>query len=767
MAGIMYLGNQMVTPVIIQGGVDTNKYDVLPYITFYGKDYVDFSDREKALTSEYNLIPAADPSKDYFGFGDKATIEDFSASSMNDVLHFNKFNGYDYYYYYADTENIKKVGTIDEYIFNGFVLSDIDRFTIKAKRVILNNNGSSTGTGAYDNPLVFQVGSLNVDNYYFDEDSSAGIVMDNTYIEVTQNINSKTLEFYKLEGTLGFFVRDGRLATYSFTLKSTEDFSGLTFLENNFYNVTIEDREDENYYYKDITLTPKTRSELITSGYSENEADALLDLFGEDFIDVVKTYEGKPAGREAYVNDDYEVIPLYYLYDITGNIKPTLIELAQKESILKTKSILSGNFGVGLNGSVTKVGTCYPVVKKENGEKGFVDITDGSFYPFVSVPNTITFNTNYEGCTFSYEIDGSPISETSNVVSVPAGSVLSYSITKPQEGDVKYSTVTGSIESYKDETINISLLRTYRITIATNYSGCSFYFNNVLSATNYSDIFEGTEVTCKVTKPSEGDIDYSTETQKITVSQDQTVTLNLLRTYSITISGITGEGYLWEKDDGTIQPSAGEWSITNPYYDWENITFEYIRYGKLPEGNTYYEYKEVVSNLLNNMDRTVPVGEIKSFTATGDYSRPNLTANGTLWSDPLAVDGAAYSSSYPAWKAFDGNASTYWRTASSSATLTITSQKPLVLSSMTFTFNSTSTTPSFVSVYGLVKNQDNTVSSMFLKKQGQTYGNTTITVDLQYKPQGFYGYAVTFERSSGTCYVKEVAMVGKELQENT
>jgi len=390
MAGVMYLGSQMVSPVIVQGGgIDTSNYDFIPYIEFNGNSYVDFGDKEKALSSDYCLIPHYDLNMGSFGMGDKATIHNFSATSPSNGILCNVFNGYpnDSYYAWLD-EGVTSVETTDEYRFEGFMLLGVEDFVLKANRVIIDNLTDTTGkTYIGQNTQTFQIGSLNLDGYDYNTSSNASLVLNNTYLEVTEDTNNKVFQFYKLEGTLGFFVKAGGLSTYTFTIKTTGDFSDLTFLDNNFYNVSITSRQEGGYYYKDITLTPRTKSELISLGYTEDEADALLALFDETFVDVSKTYEQKGSGIATYYEEDDEYIslPLYILSNISGSLKPTLIEMAQKESISKTQDVLAGNFGVNLLGYITKIGTCFPVIKKDTNTKGFLDIVDGSFYPFVNV----------------------------------------------------------------------------------------------------------------------------------------------------------------------------------------------------------------------------------------------------------------------------------------------------------------------------------------------------------------------------------------------
>jgi len=777
MAGVMYLGNQMVSPVIIQGGgIDPNKYESLPYISFYGKDYIDFKDKEKALNLDYSLLPIYKIDRRYRYFGDKVTLNCFDTSSS----HFTEIDSVNGFGAINSTQvffegDYNTAGTLEEFVLEGLIGFGAENLFIRAKRIIIDNTKIGEqdfgGVAFIQYSTRIKADSLNLDNYiYLEEYSDGSCIMDNTYLEVTENLNNKVLDFYKLEGSLGFFVRTGDLSTFTFTIKTTEDFSNLGFLNNNFYNISIVDREDGSYYYKDITIAPKDKVELVSMGYTESEADSLLALFTEPFTDVNKNYTEKPSSllsRQPKVYDNALFAPFYYLSNVIGNIKPTLIELAQKSTLENVKRVLSGNGCVGLLGNITKIGSCYPVIKKDTNTKGFIDTEDGTFYPFVKVPFIIIFNTNYENCIFSYEIDGVPVNESSNIIEVPGGSTLTYTITKAQEGEVKYNTVSGTITPFEDQRINVNLLRTYKLSVITNYDNCNYsYYNSTKGeylpdTTPYVYVFSGDQIRIKVTKEAVDNIQFSTETEYVTVTEDITVEINLNRTYTITFDGYQEDISVWYKKT-TYRDDR---KITSPtYVSWGNDSYEYFRASKTPNNGIYYNYQELASNYTITSDATLQIDNFKEFRELGTFVRPNLTANGTLWVDNFAVDAPAYSTNYQAWKAFDGNSSTYWRTASNNDTLTITLKKPVALSSMTFTFNSVSTSGG-VSIYGLVKNQDGTVSSLFLASELQPYSATQITVDLSEKPCAFYGYSIAFNKSSGTCYVKEITMVGKELEE--
>lgn len=102
------------------------------------------------------------------------------------------------------------------------------------------------------------------------------------------------------------------------------------------------------------------------------------------------------------------------------------------------------------------------------------------------------------------------------------------------------------------------------------------------------------------------------------------------------------------------------------------------------------------------------------------YTRPNLTANGTVGSGDFAVTGSsAYSTATTYFKAMDGDSSTYWRPNANSATYTMYCSKPLRMTYITANFTGTSYVTEIVNVQGSSDNS-NWTTITFSKQSSST-----------------------------------------------
>ena len=166
-------------------------------------------------------------------------------------------------------------------------------------------------------------------------------------------------------------------------------------------------------------------------------------------------------------------------------------------------------------------------------------------------------------------------------------------------------------------------------------------------------------------------------------------------------------------------------------------------------------YKKVIDSVIfNNSDITENITMI--YDPWVDWTRPNLTANGTLGGDSFAVSATRYSTRY-AYYAVDSSTSTYWR-PSSTGTVEYTLYNPnlLKITQMVFTYTGTSYRASTVTVQGSNDNTNwETVTSSYS-------GTTTGTLDMSSNTKGYKYYKLSLVTYSSAIRMSNMEITAQE-----
>lgn len=178
--------------------------------------------------------------------------------------------------------------------------------------------------------------------------------------------------------------------------------------------------------------------------------------------------------------------------------------------------------------------------------------------------------------------------------------------------------------------------------------------------------------------------------QNITVSDDEVIDIELdmnSTTQKITLStGVAGLDVCFKINGLSFK---GQADGKGNYFINTNVVGKEIYYF-INGGNTYTDVEDVIIPTGQNM--TIPVS-IKQATIS-QFTRPNLTSNGTLGGDSFAV-GATNSVGSQPYQTMDGTSNYWWASSSSNDdidTLTFYNPKPIKLSELNITYWSDSTT---------------------------------------------------------------------------
>lgn len=170
-------------------------------------------------------------------------------------------------------------------------------------------------------------------------------------------------------------------------------------------------------------------------------------------------------------------------------------------------------------------------------------------------------------------------------------------------------------------------------------------------------------------------------TRDVSVNLNQTSNKITLNTG---ISGLEVSFILNGCTFSAVEETSGNYSIN--YIGESGKTISYFVNG----GNNYLDASGTITTTGSNISQSVslPAATVSTFT------RPNLTANGTLGGDAFAVSesGSVSPSGYPAYYAVDSSTSNYWWASANINYFTIYNPDPLKISSIVITYISSSTT---------------------------------------------------------------------------
>lgn len=141
-----------------------------------------------------------------------------------------------------------------------------------------------------------------------------------------------------------------------------------------------------------------------------------------------------------------------------------------------------------------------------------------------------------------------------------------------------------------------------------------------------------------------------------------------------------------------------------------------------------------------------------------DFTRPNLSSNGTIGGDSFAVLNKDNTSDANVYKAFDGDTSTYWQVSNGGlVTLEFYNPVPFRIGTITASYTSSSyKISSFGAVFG-----SNDESGGWKQIAGSSYSGTNETYFFPSSGQGFYKYYYAIMFGSNTARIKEFGIEGK------
>lgn len=246
-------------------------------------------------------------------------------------------------------------------------------------------------------------------------------------------------------------------------------------------------------------------------------------------------------------------------------------------------------------------------------------------------------------------------------------------------------TLTGITEG-STQNVNINLTNASTITLNTGVSGMNVVFTidgNNYNATenngNYSINVVGSNIEIDYTVSKTG---YIMKSGTITTTGSNiTVNLNYSKiTLSTGVSGLNASFIINNISTDAIDDSGN-------YYLYIPGSGESIEY-YINGGSNYMDDSGTITTTGSNITQNITL--ISALSST--FTRPNLTANGTLGDNAFAVSAVAYSTSasYQAWKAVDNNStSTYWYSKSGGGEYIFYNPDVLNVTQLTHKYSST------------------------------------------------------------------------------
>lgn len=323
------------------------------------------------------------------------------------------------------------------------------------------------------------------------------------------------------------------------------------------------------------------------------------------------------------------------------------------------------------------------------------------------------------------------------------------------------------------------------ITFTGDNTGNIYVNNNLISGT--STTWVGTNMpyyvydsTNNIVLPDQtltGIIEGSSQTVNIDLSSKNKITLETGVTgldVTFTIDGktytATEESVSTNTTRAVEDPSANpnDPSISTPngnYYIYvvgSGISVDYYING----GTGYMDSSGTVSTA--NQDISIPVTLTEATVQT--FTRPNLTANGTLGGDSFAVGAQSGNTQYQAYYAVNGNGGNYWigTTYTSSGTSYLPryymyNPNPLKISQLILTFTGTSYMPNAqsstinnLSIYACDDNES--YKSLALN---YTISGNAITVTIT-NPKNYKYYRIHLRPKQTQVRVSDIAITGEE-----
>ena len=332
----------------------------------------------------------------------------------------------------------------------------------------------------------------------------------------------------------------------------------------------------------------------------------------------------------------------------------------------------------------------FPLLETVNSSQCFVNAWQGSFVTEISFPKLKEIKaSNVFGSAFSslmttgfnlyfYELDEDSFGTYGNQFDSMFSSTTNGTATVhfPPKLRLKigsWSSVTGGYGAGA------------RVTTVYDLGGTLNFNSTPNTAIPY---VYGEEVENNTVMVNVGDTDYYLKDDSISTILKNTATnvvLNEVRTISenltngyntITLdAGVTGLTTIFKCDGITI--SGGESGLGGSYYLREFLPSGTPLSYRIIGGNNYFDAEGTVTT--TGSDITESVTMVPCVVST--FTRPNLTADGTMGGASFAVSASStYSTSYPAYRAVDDNASnTQWRSNSSDSAPTFTFYNPAQL----------------------------------------------------------------------------------------
>ena len=299
------------------------------------------------------------------------------------------------------------------------------------------------------------------------------------------------------------------------------------------------------------------------------------------------------------------------------------------------------------------------------------------------------------------------------------------------------------------------------ITFTGDNTGSIYVNNNLISGT--STTWVGTDMPYYVYDSTSNIVLPNQTLTGVTEGSSQTVNIDLSSKKKITLeTGVAGLNVTFTIDGkiyNAVEESNGDYSI---YVVGSGISVDYYING----GTGYMDSSGTVSTA--NQDISIPVTLTEATVQT--FTRPNLTANGTLGGDSFAVGSQSGNTQYPAYYAVNGNGGNYWigTTYTSSGTSYLPryymyNPNPLKISQLVLTFTGTSYMPNAqsstinnLSIYACDDNE----SYESLALDYSISGNT-ITVSIT-NPKSYKYYRIHLRPKQTQVRVSDIAITGEE-----
>jgi hypothetical protein len=220
--------------------------------------------------------------------------------------------------------------------------------------------------------------------------------------------------------------------------------------------------------------------------------------------------------------------------------------------------------------------------------------------------------------------------------------------------------VTG-ITNGSTKTVNIDLSSKKKITLQTGITGLNVTFtieDKTYNSTsdnngNYYIYVVGSGVTLDY---SIYDVNNNYQSINGTITTTNSDITQIITYNKLTLStGVSGLNAIFTINNNTYTSMENNGNYYM-YTTGSNITVNYYING----GDNYFDEEDSIITTGSNITENITLTP----ATTSSWTRPNLTANGTLGGDSFAVSAEAYSTSasYQAWRAVDNSTSTsyYW-----------------------------------------------------------------------------------------------------------